>query len=149
MLDGGRGQINPPPGPAYTPQSVVSQFPPTHPGFRAVGGRQQTGGVDTINSSFAAPCIYLPFPFSGNPVSSQYLDTLLSYWPGLSLVPLSCHIPSFMAEASSTGPLPLYGSVCVPADGSWFGRMLGWECTVHVWAIVSSVYTRVRYWVDI
>ncbi len=33
--------------------------------------------------------VYLPFPFSGNPVSSQYLDTLLSYWLGLSLVPLS------------------------------------------------------------
>ncbi len=49
--------------------------------------------------------VYLPFPFSGNPVSSQYLDTLLSYWLGLSLVPLSCLIPSCAAVASSTGPL--------------------------------------------
>ncbi len=50
------------------------------------------------------PYIYLPFPFSGTPVSSQYLDTILSYWLGLSLVPLSCHIPSFVAVARSTGP---------------------------------------------
>jgi hypothetical protein len=46
------------------------------------------------------PYIYLPFPFSSNPASSQYLDTLLSYCRlGLSLVPLSCHIHSFVAVA--------------------------------------------------
>jgi hypothetical protein len=33
-----------------------------------------------------------------------YLDTLLSYWLGSSLVPLSCPIPSFAAVASSTKP---------------------------------------------
>jgi hypothetical protein len=60
-------------------------------------------------SSYAGPPIhrshvYLPFPFSGNPVTSQYLDTLLSYWLGLSLVPLFCPIPSFAALARSTGP---------------------------------------------
>ena len=71
--------------------------------IRAAGGRKRTGGVDTIHSSFAA-APRLP-PFHGNPVSSQYLDTLLSYWLGLSLVPLSCPIPSFAALASSTGPL--------------------------------------------
>jgi hypothetical protein len=41
--------------------------------IRAAGGRQRTGGVDTItiHSSFAAaPCLP-PFPLSGNPVSSQ------------------------------------------------------------------------------
>jgi hypothetical protein len=36
----------------YTPQSVVLQFPPTHPGIRAAGGRKRTGGVDT---SFVPP----------------------------------------------------------------------------------------------
>ncbi len=63
----GRSQPPPPCCPVYTPQSVVLQFPPTHLGIRAAGGRQRTGGVDTIHSSaalrlspnslFLQPCI--------------------------------------------------------------------------------------------
>ncbi len=52
------------------------------------------GGVDTIHiAGLQLPYVYLPFPFSRNPVSSQYLEALLRYWLGLSLVPLSCPIP--------------------------------------------------------
>ncbi len=78
----------------YTPQSVVWRLTPTHPGIRAAGSSHWTGGVDTIQyiAALQLRYVYLPFPFSGNPVSSQYLDTLLSYWLSLSLVPLSCPI---------------------------------------------------------
>ncbi len=103
---GGRGRAAPPPPPCcpvYTPQSVVSRCTPTHLRIRAASGRQWTGGVDTVHSSFAAAHLYLSFPFSGYPVSSQYLDTLLSYLLGLSLVPLLCLIPSCATEAISTG----------------------------------------------
>jgi hypothetical protein len=61
-------------------------------------------GLTQYIAALQLPHVYLPFPFSGKPVSSQYLDILLSYWPGLSLVPLSCLIPSCAAEAISTGP---------------------------------------------
>ncbi len=57
------------------------------------------------------PYAHLPSPFSGTPASSQYLDTLLRYWLGLSLVPLSCPIRSFAAVASSMGP-PVHAVQC-------------------------------------
>jgi hypothetical protein len=66
---GGGRSANPPPPccPVYTPQSVVSRFPPTHPGIRAASGRQRTGGVDTIHSSFAAASRLPPFPLCCQP----------------------------------------------------------------------------------
>ena len=70
-------------------------------------------GLTQYIAALQLPYVYLPFPFSGKPVSSQYLDILLSYWPGLSLVPLSCLIPSCAAVASSTGPFGIRSSLCV------------------------------------
>jgi hypothetical protein len=76
---GGDGDVHPPPRClVYTPKSVVLQLPPTHP------GTDRRGRTKFI-AALQLPHVYLPFPFSGNPVSSQYPDTLLSYWLGLSL----------------------------------------------------------------
>jgi hypothetical protein len=107
MWDGGGVNQPFPPGPVCTHQSLVSQFLPTHSGIKVASDCQGTGGVDTIHSSFAAALHLPPFPLFRQPVSSQYLHTLLSYWLGLSLVPLSCHIPVIVTMASSTGPLLL------------------------------------------
>jgi hypothetical protein len=76
---GGGGQVNPPPPrcPVYTPQSVGLRFPPTHPRIRAAGGRQRTGGVDTIYSSFAAaPTFTSLSPF---PATLYLASTLIAY----------------------------------------------------------------------
>jgi hypothetical protein len=100
---GRAGQPSPTPHcPVYTPQSFVWRLPPTHPGIRAAGGAIKQEGMTQHIAALQLPYVCLPFPFSGNPVSSQYLETLLSYSLGLYLVPLSCLIPSFAAVASST-----------------------------------------------
>jgi hypothetical protein len=69
-VGGGGGPVSQPHPlccPVYTPQSVVSRFPPTHPGIRAASGRQRTGGVDTIHRSFAAAPHLPPFPLFQQP----------------------------------------------------------------------------------
>ncbi len=123
---GGVGQPSPPHCPVYTPQFVFWWFQPTHPGIRAADGRHWTGGVDTIHS-MQLPYVYLPFPFSGNPVYSQYLDILLSSWLGLSLIPISCPISSFMGVASSM-TLTKWNSIwlVVWCKGMGHGMALTW-----------------------
>jgi hypothetical protein len=105
---GWKGGGRSPPPPLSTQCTLLGLLfrnyrPPTRGLGRPAAANGQEGSTQYI-AALQLPYIYLPFPFSGNPLSSQYLDTLLSYWLGLSLVPISYHIPNFVAVARSMGP---------------------------------------------
>jgi hypothetical protein len=78
----------------------ISQLPRLGTCLTEVGWGGGRGLVNTLRPPLScvhsSVCLYL--------ASSQYLDMLLSFWLGLSLVPHSCLIPSFAAVASTTGP---------------------------------------------
>ncbi len=83
---GGRA---PPPSPARTNFTLITECTP------------ESSGCSSVYSV---------------PVASQYNDNLLSNWLGLSLVPLSCPIPSVAALAISTGPRGVTPGVSMPED---------------------------------